>query len=396
MAAHHLNPQRILFLAEGQLGDLLLLTPALRAVKQSFPQSFVAVLVVERRTAEPTHSPSPEVHLASHAERERHALGTNPYVDHLYLLDRQMLRAQRGIARLKAERAVIKCIREKKFDTVICTFPEDRFVQWAFAAGAKVRVGQKNQGLRWLLTHKLDSDKSARGVLEYYCDLVRLIGANIRTTHTEYPIPPAAVQWADTKLSALGVHPGSRIVAIHPGASGDYKIWPPERFAQLADALSKPGTIVLLVGSSFDHSIVEGVIAASRSRIAQVHTGTSVANLAAILHRAHLCISNDSGPRHLAIAVGTPSLALFRQHHDKEWDVYPHSSRIAILKGSEACPACLAGVCRDLIPPGERFGAYCLRQIAVQAVLDRAADMLHANDEPDEPSPAPHDSSRTQ
>jgi len=392
MATPHYNPQRILFLAEGQLGDLLLLTPALRAVKESFPTSFLAVLVVERRLAEPTHAPSPEVLVASHAERERIALGTNPNVDELYLLDRQALRARHGIARLKAERAVIKCIREKKFDTVICTFPEDRFVQWAFAAGANVRVGQKHQALRWLLTHKLDSDKSTQGVLAYYCDLVRLIGANVQSTRTEYPIPPSATQWAETTLNTLGVHPDSRIVAIHPGASGDYKMWPPERFALLAQELSSLGNVVLLVGSSFDRAILEAITSTSRGTVREVHTGASVANLAALLHRAHLCISNDSGPRHLAVAVGTPSLALFRHHHDKEWDVYPHSSRIAIIKGTEACPACPAGVCRDRIAPGEHFGAYCLRQIRVDTVLHRAAEMLR--EQPKKSTPTPQHSSR--
>lgn len=369
------TPHHILFLAEGQLGDLLLLTPALRAVKESFPASFVSVLVVERY-AHPA-KPHPFDNLtASASERERSVLATNPHVDELLVVDRQALRRQRGLARLKAERTVIKFIREKQFDTVVCTFPEDRFVQWAFAAGAKNRIGQRKQPLHWLLTHKLESEKTDCGVLEYYCDLVRLMGARVHMTRTEYIIPEVSHLWAASFLHNAGVQPSDRVVAVHPGATGDYKIWPPERYAELIDRLSTRGVKVLLTSGEQDRDVTIAIKAALRSHVVHVTTQGNVGHLAAILRHAHLCISNDSGPRHLAIAIGTPSLALFRHHHDREWDVYEHNERIAVMKGDQPCPACPAGVCRDLIPPGERFGSHCIRQIRVDDVLRRVDEML--------------------
>jgi heptosyltransferase-2 len=367
-------PQHILFLAEGQLGDLLLLTPALRAVKESFPSSSVAVLVVERHIQPDEHRPFDDL-TASPAERERNVLATNPNVDELFVISRQALRAQHGLARLKAERAVIKFMRDRKFDTVICTFPEDRFVQWAFAAGAKTRVGQRRQPLHWLLTHKLEADKAERGVLHYYCDLVRLVGARVRSTHTEYTIPPASLEWAESFLRKAGVTDADCVVAVHPGATGAYKIWPPDRYAGLIDQLSARGMKVLLLSGKLDVEVAEAIRVASRAHVIDVPTDDSIGHLAAILHHARLCISNDSGPRHLAIAVGTSSLALFRQHHDREWDVYQHSPRVAVLQGQDPCPACPAGVCRDVIPSGERFGAHCIRQIGVEEVLRRAEEM---------------------
>jgi ADP-heptose:LPS heptosyltransferase len=368
-------PQHILFLAEGQLGDLLLLTPALRAVKESFPSSSIAVLVVERYAQQTRPRPFDDL-TASASERERNVLATNPNVDELFVVDRQALRAQHGLARLKAERSVIKFIRERGFDTVVCTFPEDRFVQWAFAAGAKNRIGQRRQPLHWLLTHRLEREKAERGVVEYYCDLVRLLGAHVRSTHTEYLIPETSLVWAEDILRAAGVNSSDRMVVIHPGATGDYKIWPPERYAELLDRLATRGLKPLIVSGELDRDIVNAIGTMAHTGVINVATGGTVGHLAAILQRARLCISNDSGPRHLAIAVGTPSLALFRHHHDKEWDVYEHSVRIGIIKGEQPCPACPAGVCRDVIPPNERFGSYCIRQISVEDVLRRVEQVL--------------------
>lgn len=368
---HSEQSRRILFLAEGQLGDLLLLTPALRAVKESLPQATVAVLVVERRSNR--GEGRFDDLSASDADRARNPLAGNPNVDELYVVHRDDLRAQHGMARLRAERAVIKFMRERKFDTVVCTFPEDRFVQWAFAAGARIRVGQRKQPLRWLLTHTVDAEKSHRGVLEYYCDLVRALGVTVRSTATEYAVPASEL---DAARAFLRAHAGSRpIVAVHPGASGQYKIWPPERYAQLLDRISQRYG-VLLLGGDADREVLDAIRRAAHAPFLDVNTHGSIGKLAAFLRQARLCISNDSGPRHLAIAVGTPSLALFRQHHDRAWDVYDQGPNIAICKSRRQCPACPAGVCRDLIPPGERFGSYCMRQIDVDEVAERAEQMI--------------------
>lgn len=367
-----MTPRRILFLAEGQLGDLLLLTPAIRAVKESFPAAAVAVLVVERRSRQ-GHPHRFDDLSASASDRERNPLATNPDVDELYVVHREDLRSQHGLERLRAERAVVRFIREKRFDTVICTFPEDRFVQWAFAAGAKIRVGQRKQALRWLLTHKVDSEKSERGVLQYYCDLVRAIGATVRSTETAYTIPVSAIEWAGNALAAHVLEPP--MVAVHPGASGDYKIWPPERYAQLIDRLAQRCS-VLLLGSDADEEILAAIRSRAQGPFVEFNTGGNVGKLAALLRHVQLCVSNDSGPRHLAIAVGVPSLALFRLHHTREWDVYEHSAKITVCQSAGSCPVCPVGVCRDVVPPGERFGSYCIRQIEVDAVLRRMNELL--------------------
>ena len=107
-----------------------------------------------------------------------------------------------------------------------------------------------------------------------------------------------------------------------------------------------------------------------------IRTGTDVALLGALLRRSVLCITNDSGPRHLAVAVGAPSLALFRQFHGIEWSIYPESAECVTMTGTQPCGACPPSACLDRTPGGERYGAVCLRQLSVEEVLARALEMI--------------------
>ncbi len=373
--------RKILFLAEGQLGDLLLLTPALRAVKESFPSSSVSVLVVERRNPDKSKTKWFSDLTATAAERAISPLSTNTNVDELLVINRQTLRSLKGLARVKAELDIVRFLRRQKFDTVICTFPEDRFAEWAFASGARMRVGQRKQNLHWLLTHTPAIEKAEKGVLEYYCDLVRAIGAQVQSMHTEYNIPPSSVGWADNFLKANNISTSQKLVAVHPGATGNYKIWPPERYAALMEfLLSVPETKVLLLVRDFDLPIISAIKRNLRSAVIEIETGDNVGNLAAILRRCVLCISNDSGPRHLAIAVGTRSLAFFRQHHDREWGVYEENDRVMTLKSSQPCPVCPPGICMDKIPPDEMFSSYCMRIVGVDESIACAEGIIHRSE----------------
>ncbi len=375
-SAPAIPPRRILFLAEGQLGDLLLLTPALRAVKRAFPASQTTVFVIERRNADPDKRDRFSSLQASAYERSTSPLATNPHVDELLVLSREALRAQKGFARLRAELSVIRSLRAVKPDVVVCTFPEDRFAEWAFATGAGIRIGQHNQALKRLLTHTPDIEKKTKGVLRYYCDLVEVLGAKAGTFHTEYHVSDEAGRWGAEALQHVGID-DERFVVVHPGASGDYKIWPPERYAELISRLAgELGVMPLLLYGTVDKPVVTCILNQPHKQVKFLETGTDVGRLAAILQRASLCISNDSGPRHLAVAVGTPTLTLFRQHHDREWGVYGESARCIILKGEGTCPACPAGECHDVIPEGEGFGSHCMRMIDVDRVVQRAAVVL--------------------
>lgn len=371
-------PRRILFITEGGLGDQVALSPALRAVKRSFPGCFVAVFATYRQPTDVSKSDPFNNLFPSPTESRNSVLATNPTVDELYVLNRYAFKSLPLHRRVKAEWSVVKFLREKRFDTVISTFPhKDRFILWALASGAAHRVGARNQGLHWLLTHTPDIEKTRGGVIQYYCDLVRVLGAEVHSARTEYVVPEASLRWADEQLRRIGVQGAEEFVAVHPGASGLYKAWPPERYAALIEHVQERWKVrAVIVKGELDGKIVAAIQETLRARLDEIDCSGSVGNLAAVLKRSVLCISNDSGPRHLAVAVGTRSLAFFRRHHDREWDVYDDVPGCATLKSAEPCPACPPEKCYDRIPEGEQYGAHCLRMVSVEQAKRQLDKML--------------------
>lgn len=371
-----MNPRNVLFIAEGQLGDLLLLTPALEAVKNTFPLAKVSVLALDRRDSN-TDSPRARVRAADAHDRASQVLSANPAVDQIFVLSRTELTSLTGLGRVRAELAAVGSLRRNRFDTVICTFPEDRFALWAYFSGAKVRVGQRAQPFHWLLTHIPDVEKGRRGVLQYYCDLASAIGAKVDSQRTSLLISVSSRSWAEGFLRGHRLRANLKLVAIHPGARGPYRIWPPERYASLIDKLQANKSIrTILCRSSQDRPVVSEIERAVRTDCIGVDIEENIGNLGALLERCSLCVSNDSGPRHLASAVGTPSLGFLRQYHDREWKVYPENDTHATLQGKEQCPACPPGSCLDKIPIGEGFGSYCLRMISVDEAFARTCQLL--------------------
>ncbi len=370
-------PHRILFIAEGQLGDLLLLTPAIRAMKQTFPGASISVLILNRRGNQASTDPSAQSQDSLLTTGRGTVLETNPHVAEVITVDRRALRQLPLLRKILAEFRVVRALRSRKFDTVICTFPEDRFVLWAFLSGASVRVGQRRQGFSWLLTHRPDVQKTTRGVLEYYGDLVREIGARLDSLATEFHVPEDANGWAAAHLRSLDLDRVNRLVGVHPGATGDYKIWPPDRYAAMLDELDGwKRTRVLLFCGTDDLAVVQEITRRSRRPPTVVHTGADLARFAALLSRCALLISNDSGPRHLAVALGVPTVTPFRKFHDREWKAYPDSPTCVALRAEGICGVCLPDACLDKVPPGERFGSYCLRMVSVDDVVTPARRIL--------------------
>jgi ADP-heptose:LPS heptosyltransferase len=334
------------------------------------------VLVVNRRGSDAKGTRTC-IRLGEERDLAWQVLSGNPAIDKVLVVNRMDLRSLHGLKRVTAELACLRFLREKKFDTVVCAFPEDRFAFWAFFSGAKVRVGQSGQAFHWLLTHKHDSGQARKSVLQSYCDLAVLIGAKSETQDPLFAVSHPSRSWADEFLQAHGLGGSQTRVAIHPGATGNYKIWPPERYASLIDKLQSRGNIrTILCWGSEDSDVVQQIKRSAQTECVDVNTGDDIGHFGALLKRCSLCISNDSGPRHLSVAVGTRSLALLRQFHDRKWKVYPEDDNHSTLQGKRQCPACPSGSCLDKIPSGEQYGSYCLRMIDVDEVVVRANELL--------------------
>jgi ADP-heptose:LPS heptosyltransferase len=161
------------------------------------------------------------------------------------------------------------------------------------------------------------------------------------------------------------------LLAIHPAASCPSKIWPNERFAELADRLAqKYGFKVLVIAGPKDIALAQNVIKQMHHPTVNLAGKVSVSQLASALKRCQLFISNDSGPVHISSAIGTPVISIFGRSQKglspKRWG--PRGQKDRIAHKTVGCVECLAHNCiRDFA---------CLKAITVDYVLDMADSIL--------------------
>ena len=158
-------------------------------------------------------------------------------------------------------------------------------------------------------------------------------------------------------------------VAIAPGARWATKRWPAERFAAVADALAAEGCSIVLCGGPGDRDAFAAFRAATRAKVAADLSFLPVDALAAAIARVQLLVACDSGPVHLATAVGTPTLALFGPTSTERWGPPPPGRALAL---GLACAPC-SNHGGDYCPEGHHR---CLSDLAPEAVLAAARDLL--------------------
>jgi heptosyltransferase-2 len=178
-------------------------------------------------------------------------------------------------------------------------------------------------------------------------------------------------EWLERMLAQEGIKNSDRLLAIHPGASCPSKIWPSERFAEAADRLiDKYGFKVLIIAGPKDIALADNLIKHMTHPAVNLAGKTSVSQLASVLKRCQLFISNDSGPVHIASAVGTPVISIFGRNQKGlsplRWG--PVGKKDRILHKEIGCVQCLAHNCVKAFA--------CLKAITADDVLSIADEIL--------------------
>ncbi|MBN1527106.1 MAG: glycosyltransferase family 9 protein, partial [Candidatus Omnitrophica bacterium] len=168
-----------------------------------------------------------------------------------------------------------------------------------------------------------------------------------------------------------GIREGGAVIAVHPGASCPSKRWSAERFAQAADRIAERyDARVVIIASEKDRVFGDKVASLMKRPPLNLSGKTSVADLASVLKRARLFISNDSGPVHIACAVGTPVVDIFGRNDrglsPRRWG--PTGANDIVLHKEVGCEVCLAHNCK--------LGFKCLDAITVDEVVGAAEKIL--------------------
>lgn len=335
--------RRLLIVKPSSLGDVVHALPTLAALRRRFPSSKL-VWLVKREWAE--------------------VLEGNPDLDEVLAVDL----SARGWP------AAIRAVREGRFDLVMDLQGLLRSAVLGWASGSAVRVGFTNgrEGSPWLYTHRVPVPDASMHAVDRYLLMARFLGADVgRVKPADFPLPrdPAAEARVEVLLAAAGVRAGTMLVALNPSARWATKRWPAESFAAAGDWLQRyGGARVAIVGSGKERSAGDEVIRCMQTTPLDLVGKTTMKELIALLRRLRVFITNDSGPMHLAAAVGTPVIAPFGPTDPARTGPYGAGHRV--LRSGVPCSPCFSRRCANAVT------MECLTAIHPKQVIESVTTLL--------------------
>jgi len=338
--------QRIVVRGTNWVGDAVMGVPALRRLRQLFPNAHITLVV-------------------------------RPWAEGLFA-DADFLNALITYER-KSWRSVLEQAqmwREQKFDLAVLFQNAFEAALIPFLARVSWRIGYATDGRKILLTHALalPPRRSAEHEIFYYLNIVREIERMLGH-------PPAAVEPAYSltvseqrqlsavdKLVGFGARQERITVALCPGSiNSRAKRWPAERYAELADRLIKEqGADVLLIGSDGERDVARQVKQHMTQQPLNLTGKTTLADTVAILSVVDLVVTNDTGPAHIASALGRPTLVVFGPTNPLT--TRPYGPSAEIIREPPDCAPCMLRDC----PIDHR----CMTAISVEQVYIKAESIL--------------------
>jgi heptosyltransferase-2 len=334
--------------ATNWIGDAVLSLPALEALRASFPEAEI-VLVAK------------------------------PWVGELYwyhpAVNRQIVydpegqhRGARGFWKL------VRTLRAERFDLTILLQNAFHAAWMAWCARIRTRIGYACDGRSALLSKAIEVPRPAAYGHQAYYYLQLLFRAGL----IDKPEPVREIrlhlaefekQWAARKLITLGLGGPRFLVGLSPGASfGPAKRWLPERYAALADRLiGALGADVLIFGSRAEVPLAETIARLMKHTPVIVTGETKLRQLMALLAECRLAVTNDSGPMHVAAALGLPLVAIFGSTNERATG--PVGSRVRVIKRLVPCSPCGLREC----PIDFR----CMERVSVDDVYRAALEVIH-------------------
>lgn len=351
----------ILLVRPRLIGDVLLTTPVIRALRRRFPDATLIYLVES---------------LAAPVLRANSQLNETIVIHH-----------RRGWRRVVEDWRLARQLRARRIDVAIDMHGGPRSAWLTWASRARMRVGYDVSGRRWMYTHTVPRPRgyAPRHSVRNQWDLLAPVDAAFLDPpdpgrdRLEMPLEPDAAATVADRLRRLGVADSAELVVLHAGAGNEFRRWPDRAFTEVASALSgdRPDRVVVVVGSSADAAMVSGVVAGARAAAGVQPqnlieaAGWSLPELRALMERAAVFVGGDSGPMHIAATTDIPIVAIFGPTLPVHWAPWRPAGLpfVAVEPGPLACRPCDQRVCT----PGD---FRCLRDTISSVVIDAARRLL--------------------
>lgn len=339
------SPDKILIRSTNWIGDAIMTTPAVRTIRQNFPDSDITLLAL------------PWV---------ADVFAACPHIDHIFLYHKngrhQGLRGKIRLAsELWAENFDLTILLQNAFEAALITT----------LARIPIRAGYTTDGRGILLTHGVHkhSDIGSKHQVHYYQEMLRGLGLQPGPDILELFLKPSAIQEAEVLLEKAVQGRDVPIIGLNPGAAyGPAKRWPVQKYGELGRQLATATDgLILIFGTEEDQEAAAEISEAAGERVLDLTGKTSLAVALALIARCHTFVTNDSGLMHVAAALRTPLVAIFGS--TDHIATGPYSDKATIIRKPLDCSPCMKTHC-----PKEHF--QCMEQITVDEVAEAALKYL--------------------
>lgn len=343
-----MNLERILVTRTDKIGDCLLATPVLEAIRKKFPGSFMSMLI---------------------KPYTKDAISGNPNINEIILDDFE--------DSLAGSLKLAKVLRNKRFDIAIILFPTWKVAFATFLAKISARIGSGYRIYSFLFNKRIYVHRShiEKHEVEYNFDIVEPLGVKLNNEKVRIFLSEDDLLFADEFFKEKELN-NSTVLAIHPGSGGSALNWTAENYAKLADTLAQAESFaeknvrILITGSSVDKEIVEKVSKIMYKRHVKMNAeAVTIKQLAGIIRKCSLFISSSTGPMHIASAVGTSTLSFFCPIHvcsPIRWGPWGNKN-ISLVPDGLYCSSCKFDKCKNY---------NCMERITVESAKESALELL--------------------
>lgn len=337
------QPQKILVTFLMHLGDLLLTTPFIEVLRRAYPQAQIDYLVDKKLAG---------------------VVQENKYLSRVLEIDKKGQDRSIGALYRYAQK-----LSQENYDLVINLHPNERTSFLTASMRAKYKVGACHFLFRPFY-NKVVKLKRQLHAADMYLEVLRELGISQDLTNQGLQMPISTVALANSTqfYQQAGLKPQDKLIGLNIGSAVLTKRWPGERFAQVADTLSKSGYKIVFFGGSMDTELVEDALSYMQTKPIVATGKFSLQELAAAMQRCSLIITNDSGPMHVAISQKVPIVAMYGPSSPKLYG--PYTERAVIVTAEPPCLDCAGGMRHQC----EKMD--CMRNLTVQQVLQAAQGLL--------------------
>ncbi len=352
---YNLDNAKILIVKLDHIGDMVLTTPSIEAIKKRYPKCYLAIMCSPVSAS---------------------VLNGNPYVDKIYVYRSPMFDRDNSLSVMDYAQnfGVLLEVRQAGFDLVIDFRGDLSNIPLSKLCGAKSILSYSNNshfsGFLHVSTKKLDDKHESQNQFQ----LLKLI---------DIPEPPLiqpqlyidsdAIVWSVDYLRKNGISENSKIIVINPGGGWYLNWWPWKNFALLCDQISRdyPEIKIILVGGAKERVVAEKIMKSTKGPIYSAVGETDLMQLSALISRALFMVTNDGGPMHVASAVNTPVVALFGPSPHERFG--PLGKDNLIISKNYPCSPCPQFV------KGQTPGCsdnHCMQAITVSEVFEKVKIMF--------------------